>query len=460
MYYNEEHIFQLILEKLSGEISPENLDYLNKAAAADPSVRRCLDEMEDALEAAGPGFMTDVYNEMAWGKVLSLLEVDQQDGQKQEEPVVGPGAGEAGEEPLETAGVTGGLEEPVVNSDAGEVWEEPVVNSSAAEIRKEPLVISVASDVPEEPLEQLRPVKQPVSKLWLAAASLLMLISIGLFSLLSVNKRPSNAVMAGTATTGMIKLLLDNGDTISLPENNSEDIAARQAKLHPVPGQLTFTPTGNANGWNTLLVPTGRDYRVVLADGSQVHLNAFSRLRFPFAFNGSTREVYLEGEAYFNIAPDPRHPFIVHTGAIDTKVLGTAFNVNAYTDSLIVTSLVQGSVSTTRSQESAVLLKPGMETVYAAGHSQIVRAFDENITLGWRKGEYTYYNQPLSAIDAVIRHWYGKTLVLADTTLKYKMLTGVIERDHPVTEFLDGLKKTSGIAYHITAEKIYLSTNN
>ncbi|RFM33936.1 FecR family protein [Chitinophaga silvisoli] len=421
MIHNEEHIFQLILEKLSGEITRENLDILNKAAAEDPNVQRCLNEMEEALTAAGPGFMTDVYNEMAWGKVLSLLEADQADGAKT------------------------GAQEP---EKSGEQATEKV-GAQATEKEEQ-----------EDAPDQIQIIKKSPSKLWLAAASFLVLVTIGLFFLVSGHKRGGNVLMAHTNTSGAIRLLLENGDTISLPENNSEDITALQARLHPVPGQLTFTSTGNANGWNTLLVPTGRDYRVVLADGSQVHLNAFSRLRFPFAFNGSTREVYLEGEAYFNIAPDAAHPFIVHTGSIDTKVLGTAFNINAYSDSLVVTSLVQGSVSTARSHENPVLLKPGMETVYSAGHSQLVRAFDENITLGWRKGEYAYYNQSLSSLDAVIRHWYGKTLVFEDTSLTHKMLTGVIERDHAITEFLDGLKKTSGISYHITAEKIYLSANN
>lgn len=421
MIHNEEHIFQLILEKLSGEISKENLDYLNKAAAEDPSVQRCLDEMEDALKAAGPGFMNDLYNEMAWGKVLSLLEADQPEGLK------------VGKQ---------GLEFKMPKYEPEEIVEMPD-----------------ASAVPEEPLEQVKIIRKSPYKLWLAAASFLVLVAIGLFFLVS-GHQSEPVLVAKAGTSGMIKLLLDNGDTISLPENASEEIAAQQAKLHPIPGQLTFTAAGNANGWNTLLVPTGRDYRVVLADGSQVHLNAFSRLRFPFAFNGSTREVYLEGEAYFNIAPDATHPFIVHTGTIDTKVLGTAFNINAYTDSLVVTSLVQGSVSTARSNETAVLLKPGMETVYSGGRSQIVRAFDENVTLGWRKGEYTYYNQSLRSLDAVVRHWYGKTLVFEDPALTHKKLTGVIERDHPVTEFLDGLKKTSGISYNITAEKIYLSSNN
>lgn len=421
MIHNEEHIFQLILEKLSGEITRENLDILNKAAAEDPNVQRCLNEMEEALTAAGPGFMTDVYNEMAWGKVLSLLEADQADGAKT------------------------GAQEP---EKSGEPATEKVGT------------LATEKEEQEDAPDQIQIIKKSPSKLWLAAASFLVLVTIGLFFLVSGHKRGGNVLMAHTNTSGAIRLLLENGDTISLPENNSEDITALQARLHPVPGQLTFTSTGNANGWNTLMVPTGRDYRVVLADGSQVHLNAFSRLRFPFAFNGSTREVYLEGEAYFNIAPDAAHPFIVHTGSIDTKVLGTAFNINAYSDSLVVTSLVQGSVSTARSHENPVLLKPGMETVYSAGHSQLVRAFDENITLGWRKGEYAYYNQSLSSLDAVIRHWYGKTLVFEDTSLTHKMLTGVIERDHAITEFLDGLKKTSGISYHITAEKIYLSANN
>lgn len=421
MIHNEEHIFQLILEKLSGEITPENLDYLNKVAAEEPSVQRCISEMEDALTAAGPGFMNDVYNEMAWGRVLSLLEVDQPDLKVtvQEE-----------ENPLQEQKVLKAVEMPQ------------------------------ASEVPEEPVEQITGIKKTSSRIWLAAAGLLVAVTTGLFFFLSARQPAKNILQAGTGTASIIRLLLESGDTISLPENNHEDITVGQARLYPAPGQLTFTPTGNANGWNTLLIPTGRDYRVVLADGSQVHLNAFSRLRFPFAFNGSSREVYLEGEAYFDIAPDPQHPFIVHTGTIDTKVLGTAFNVNAYTDSLVVTSLVQGSVSTSRGHDPAVLLKPGMETVYSGTHAQTVRAFDENITLGWRKGEYAYYNQSLGSLDAVIRRWYGKTLVFEDPALIHKMLTGVIERDHPVTEFLDGLKKTSGIAYNITAEKIYLSSHN
>lgn len=397
MIYNEEHIFQLILEKLSGEISEENLQFLKKAAAEDPAVQRCIDEMEGALDSAGPDFMNDVYNEMAWGKVLSLLEADN---------------------------------------------PETV----------HPVVVPMPEPAPA-------PRKRSSIALFMAAASILILISAGLYLLVSSPKQTaSTAGQHMLAASSGIRLLLDNGDTIAMPEHNSEDIAAAQAQLHPAPGQLTFTPTGKGSGWNTLMIPTGKDYKVVLADGSEIHLNAFSKLRFPFSFNGNTREVYLEGEAYFNIAPDAKHPFIVHAGRVSTRVLGTAFNVNAYNDSMIVTSLVQGSVSTAPAGQVAVTLKPGMETVYSPGHTQVVQAFDESVTLGWRKGEYAYYNQSLASLDGVLRHWYGKSLVFADHELAGRMLTGVIERDHPVAEFLESLKKSSGIAYHITDDKIYLSS--
>lgn len=399
MIYNEEHIFQLILEKLSGEISEENLQFLNKAAAEDPSVRRCLDEMEGALESAGPDFMNDIYNEMAWGKVLSLLEADNP-------------------EPAQQA----------------------------------PRMVSLPEPAPA-------PRKKSTSLLFMAAATVLILVSVGLFLLTS--SRHQAASFRSTPMLADIKgvnLQLENGEMIALPENGGEDITASQAKLHPVPGQLTFTASDNATGWNTLLVPTGMDYKVVLSDGSEIHLNAFSKLRFPFAFSGDNREIYLEGEAYFKIAQDASHPFIVHAGKVSTRVLGTEFNVNAYTDSMIVTSLVQGSVSTAPAHEAAVMLKPGMETVYTMGKQQVVRSFDESITLAWRKGEYTYYNESLASLDAVIRHWYGQSLVFIDGTLPARMMTGVIERNRPVTEWLESLKKTSGIAYHITDDKIYLST--
>ncbi|PSL25026.1 FecR domain-containing protein [Chitinophaga ginsengisoli] len=405
MSYNEEHIFQLILEKLSGDISDEDSQYLERIAREDPNVRRCLEELEGARDVAGPDFMNDVHNERAWSNVLSLLHADHE-----KKPALTP-----------------------VTAD-----ETPVVNMPEPSSRK-----------------------SSSRNTWWLAAAVTLLIAAGGYWLMNSKSASiqDNAIAMHTGDIplwGDMKLLLDNGDTIRLSGREDADITTKAALLHPGTGQLSFTAAKQRKGWNTLFVPTGKDYKVVLSDGSTVHLNAFSRLRFPFSFDGKTREVYLEGEAYFDIATNASQPFIVHTAGTSVRVLGTSFNVNAYSDSFIVTSLVQGSVMTNVEESEGLILKPGMEATYRKGYSQQLGTFDEAITLAWRKGEYAYYNKPLGTLDAVILHWYGKQLLFEDPLLANKMLTGVIERNQPVTDFLESLDKTSGITYRITDDKIYL----
>jgi transmembrane sensor len=405
MSYNEEHIFQLILEKLSGDISDEDNQYLEQAAREDPNVRRCLEELEGARDVAGPDFMNDLHNERAWSSVLSLLHADQ----------------------------------------------EKKSDLSAAASGKETVVVRS---------HDISPAKSLRGKWWLAAAVTLLIVAGG-YWLLGGRPAATNDIDLAVHTDGIpvwgdMKLLLDNGDTIALSGNADQDIHTNAALLHPGTGLLSFTAGQLRKGWNTLFVPTGKDYKVVLSDGSIVHLNAFSSLRFPFSFDGKTREVYLDGEAYFDIATNASQPFIVHTAETSVKVLGTSFNVNAYSDSLVVTSLVAGSVMTNARESESVILKPGMESIYRKGYSQQLSNFDETVTLAWRKGEYAYYNKPLGTLDAVLFHWYGKQLLFEDPLLANKMLTGVIERNQPLTEFLESLDKTSGITYRITDDKIYL----
>ena len=386
MAYNDEHIFQLILEKLSGAISDENRLYLEQAAREDDSIRRCIEEMEEAARVAGAGFMDDVYNEIAWSNVLSLLDNEQQPATR------------------------------------------------------------IVTTVPEPEAVPAIPVRD--TRTWWIAAAAIAVISSLVFFFFSGTDKPGNNIVKNKITIplqGNIQLILDNGDTLQLPGSESQ-IATILAEEN-LPADI----------WGTLIVPAGKDYIVTLTDGSAIHLNAFSSLRFPLNFTGKTREVFLSGEAFFTITPDAKQSFIVHSGQTAVKVLGTSFNINAYSDSLVVTSLVQGSVITQDNGAQEVRLKPGMETIYHKGRPPVVRSFDENITLAWRKGEYNYNNESLAALDIVILHWYGKQLLFDKTTLAAKKLTGIIERDKPLTDFLDGLGKTSGLTYRINENKIYLT---
>jgi mannose-6-phosphate isomerase-like protein (cupin superfamily) len=385
MAYNDEHIFQLILEKLSGAISDENRLYLEQAAREDDNIKRCIEEMEDAARVAGAGFMDDIYNEIAWSNVLSLLDNEQQ--------------------------------------------------SATRIITTVPERVSV-------------PAVRDTRAWWIAAATIAVISSVVYFFFSGTDK-PVNSIVNNKITIplqGNIQLILDNGDTLQLPGSESQIATLSEENPH--------LPAGI---WGTLIVPAGKDYIVTLTDGSAIHINAFSSLRFPVNFTGKTREVFLSGEAFFTIAPDAKQSFIVHSGQTAVKVLGTSFNINAYSDSLVITSLVQGSVITQDNGEQEVRLKPGMETIYQKGSPHIIRPFDENITLAWRKGEYNYNNESLAALDIVILHWYGKQLLFDKTTLAAKKLTGIIERDKPLTDFLDGLGKTSGLTYRINEDKIYLT---
>jgi len=404
MSYNEEHIFQLILEKLSGEISDEDNRYLEQVAREDENVRRCLEELKGARDVAGPDFMNDLYNERAWSSVLSLLHADQ-------------------------------------------------------EKKKTLIVASTVSETPIIPIRQA--IKSRDSQRWWIAASITLLLAVGGYWLLGSNSsdiRGKDLTMKieGAPVWGDMRLLLDGGDTVRLSGQAAANINTTNALLRQGQGMLSFTASKHTEGWNTLFVPTGKDYKVELSDGTIVHLNAFSRLRFPFSFDGKTREVYLEGEAYFDVATRADQPFIVHTAATSVKVLGTSFNVNAYADSLITTSLLSGSVMTVAEDNDNVTLAPGQESIYRKGYRQQTGDFDEAITLGWRKGEYAYYNKPLGTLDGIIFHLYGKQLLFENPLLANKMLTGVIERNQPVTEFLESLDKTSGITYRIIEDKIYL----
>ena len=124
---------------------------------------------------------------------------------------------------------------------------------------------------------------------------------------------------------------------------------------------------------NELIIPRGGENTVILADGTTVHLNAGSRLTYPVRFAGKRRIVALEGEAYFEVVQDESHPFVVQTHLGEVMVLGTAFNVNAYTNaSVCYTTLVRGKVQFSAPNVGTVTLQPGEQAVVSANGTETV----------------------------------------------------------------------------------------
>jgi transmembrane sensor len=186
---------------------------------------------------------------------------------------------------------------------------------------------------------------------------------------------------------------------------------------------------------NTLQIPARLNCQLQLSDGTSVTLNSKTTLKYPPEFSGGKREVYIDGEAYFKVAPDVKHPFIVHTNRGDITVLGTAFNVNTYT--AFKTALVSGAVAVSCNNE-VIELKPGQELTWNSNEHSIEDMDDGGPA--WIRGVLYFHNTPLSEIAAMIERWYGVPVIIDNDKLAAETFTGNLEKSLALEEFLRPMK--------------------
>lgn len=181
-----------------------------------------------------------------------------------------------------------------------------------------------------------------------------------------------------------------------------------------------------ASEMNTLYTPAGQRARLVLQDGTEVWLNAKSKLVYPAHFAGKERRVRVEGEAFFNVAKDSVKPFIVSAENVDMKVLGTQFNVYCYPDAeYIKTSLLEGSVHVffPGRENEGVLLKPNQQVTVSEGKME-VRPIELEEYFLWRKGVYAFKNEPLIDILKKLELYYDVKIVVEDPSMFRETYTG------------------------------------
>jgi ferric-dicitrate binding protein FerR (iron transport regulator) len=173
--------------------------------------------------------------------------------------------------------------------------------------------------------------------------------------------------------------------------------------------------------YDTLEVPRGKTYQLQLPDGSKVVLNAASRLIFPEAFQGNTRQVYIQGEAFFDIQHDPRSAFIVHAGGAEMKVLGTSFNVNTFNKEL-TTTLVSGKLMVSSSLEK-VILSPGEQSTCNQDGSISKQKVDARLYTAWSHGDLYFDNERLENITENLGRTYDYDFEFRDRSLEDIRLT-------------------------------------
>lgn len=280
-----------------------------------------------------------------------------------------------------------------------------------------------------------------------AAASLIIFAGLWYFSFNSKSDSLNTTVAANTPPSKEIILHLPDGREIQL-DSTDQKLQAGGITVSTQSRTLAYSANKDASlaAENaTLAVPTGKDYKIQLEDGSEVHLNAATKLRFPLAFNGQNREISIDGEAYIKVAPNTRKPFIVHLPKGTVEVLGTEFNINTYDSNMARVSLVMGAVRV-KTSINTVLLKPGTQAV-STSNDIAISSFDADEVLAWREGIYYIDDANLKDLSAVLSRWYGCTVVVDTKEAAAQRFTGVLYRDKPVDLMLKSIQLTNSIQY-------------
>ena len=214
--------------------------------------------------------------------------------------------------------------------------------------------------------------------------------------------------------------------------------------------------------YNTILVPHGKKFELSLADGTRVNLNAGTSLKYPVSFKkGIPREVFLDGEAFFKVAEDASHSFIVNAQDLSVKVFGTSFNVAAYPEeSILDVVLVEGIVGLYKTKVidnvDPYLLKPGDMGSFNKDENQLSsKKVDPGIYTAWIRGELIFRNMKFKNILKKLERQYNYTIVNKNTELgeeKFNANFGV----QPIDQIMGHFEKIYGIKYSIKDRKIFI----
>lgn len=300
---------------------------------------------------------------------------------------------------------------------------------------------------------------------WWGAAVLVIGIAVGVTitlgrkqSTVIVEQRPTTDVTAPTANRATIKMA--DGRTLSL-DSLAKGVLAQQGDIKLVKledGQIAYQDATSGKlqehvSYNTLNNPYGsRVVDVTLSDGSRVWLNAGSSLTYPVAFVGQDRKVTVNGEAYFEVKHDASKPFYVTKAALDIKVLGTRFNVNAYDDEQdMKITLLEGAVQLTQHAQS-LLLKPGQQVIAGDNHLKINDKANLDVVMAWKNGWFNFDQVPLQEVMRQLARWYDVE-VEYQGDMATRKFSGEIQRELNLSEVLEGLQDI-GLHFTISAKKL------
>lgn len=311
--------------------------------------------------------------------------------------------------------------------------------------------------------------QRPVARLkwlrWSAAAAVLLLLAGGAYWLSSkptpevpvaVAPAPANRLVNDVAPgqEGAI-LTLSTGETIVL-DNAANGALAQEGATEVIKqnGQIVYKGKDAAAAvvYNTMTTPRGRQYSLLLADGTRVWLNAASSITYPTAFTGKERKVDVTGEVYFEVVHNAGMPFVVQKDGVRVQVLGTHFNVNSYNEeSSLNVTLLEGAVRVVSGIHRSDI-RPGQQAQVREGSLQLVNNVNLEEVMAWKNGTFRFGGTGIETIMRQLSRWYDVEVVYNKKI--DEIFYAEIPRNTPLSDVLKALALTGEVRFAIEGKKI------
>lgn len=335
-------------------------------------------------------------------------------------------------------------------------WALTIESSGDYELARQQVLIKI----------KRRKRRKSLSKLWKYAAILIGFIGIYFF----VIQNKTTDIQDGQLIIAEenIILELDNGKVKVIDANGKEKIIDKSGKIAGTQiGNLIDYKSENEVEelvYNKLTVPYGKKFQIILSDGTKVHLNAGTSLKYPVKFiKGENRQVFLDGEAYFEVTKDESNPFVVSADEIDIRVLGTQFNVSSYPeDDHINTVLIEGAVSVYNKDEAynpetTTILKPGFKAAWEKKNNQIViEEADTEMYTAWINGRIIFRHTSFKNIIKKLERHYNVVIVNNNEALSNEQFAASFDIE-TIEQVLKSFNANYAIDYTIKNNQIIIN---
>ena len=321
-------------------------------------------------------------------------------------------------------------------------------------------------DAAFERFEKRVGVKSHVRYSWLKYAAIFLLpLSLGVFLLLNTTKTEIEVPIMAKIVPGEAKatLVLADGQFVNLQKDSVWDITVSPGASATSSRQGIDYSKVNVKEksvrYNTLKTPRGGEFNITLSDGSVVHLNSATELKYPVVFDEEKREVHVSGEAYFEVKKEEKRPFYVVVDGMRIRVYGTSFNVNTQREGVVQTVLVEGRVGImAEGMDEECRMSPSQLAEYNKERSLIeVKEVDVESYVAWKDGFFVFEDESLEQIMNTLSLWYDVDVFYVNPQLKGLHFTGHMRRYDQIDNILKAIGSAVGVTFSVKDRSIWVS---